>query len=100
MARTWKARRALACEAANVVVTPGAKPILFFTMLATLEAGDEVLIPSPAFPTYGSVAEFLGARVVPVPLVAERGFDLDVGALGARITARSRMLVLKSAHDP
>jgi len=69
-------------------------------MLATLEAGDEVLIPSPAFPTYGSVAEFLGARVVPVPLVAERGFDLDLGALASRITSRSRMLVLNSPHNP
>src|SRR5262249_11724648 len=100
MARTWKARRALACEAANVVVTPGAKPILFFAMLATLEAGDEVLIPSPAFPTYASVAEFLGARVVPVPLLPERGFDIDLDALRARITPGSRMLVLNSPHNP
>jgi len=100
IAETWRARRGIACEAANVVVTPGAKPVLFFTMLATLEAGDEVLIPSPAFPTYGSVAEFLGARVVPVPLVAERGFDLDLGALASRITSRSRMLVLNSPHNP
>ena len=100
IAKTWRARRGIACEAANVVVTPGAKPVLFFAMLATLEPGDEVLIPSPAFPTYASVAEFLGARVVPVPLVAARGFDLDLAALRARITARSRMLVLNSPHNP
>ena len=100
IARTWKARRAIPCEAANVVVTPGAKPVLFFAMLATLEPGDEVLIPSPAFPTYASVAEFLGARVVPVPLLAERGFDIDLDALRARITSRSRMLVLNSPHNP
>ena len=100
IARTWKARRGLECDAANVVVTPGAKPVLFFAMLAILEPGDEVLIPSPAFPTYASVAEFLGARVVPVPLVAERGFDIDMDALRARITPRSRMLVLNSPHNP
>jgi aspartate aminotransferase len=100
IATTWRERRGLACEAANVVVTPGAKPVLFFAMLATLEAGDEVLIPSPAFPTYASVAEFLGARVVPVPLVPARGFDVDIDALRARITARSRMLVLNSPHNP
>ena len=100
IADTWHARRGIACGPANVVVTPGAKPILFFTMLATLEVGDEVLIPSPAFPTYASVAHFLGARVVPVPLVAERGFDIDLAALRERITPRSRMLVLNSPHNP
>ncbi|MEQ1833900.1 MAG: pyridoxal phosphate-dependent aminotransferase [Candidatus Eisenbacteria bacterium] len=100
IASTWRQRRGIACEAANVVVTPGAKPILFFTMLATLEAGDEVLIPSPAFPNYVSIAEFLGARVVPVPLLAERGFDLDLAALAARITPRTRMILLNSPHNP
>jgi len=100
IAKTWRTRRGLTCDAANVVVTPGAKPILFFAMLATLEAGDEVLIPSPAFPTYASVAEFLGARVVPVPLDAGRGFDVDLAALRARLTSRSRMLVLNSPHNP
>ena len=100
IASTWRSWRSIACEAANVIVTPGAKPVLFFTMLATLESGDEVLIPSPAFPTYASVAEFLGARVVPVPLVPERGFDVDLGALRARINSRSRILVLNSPHNP
>ncbi len=100
IADTWRARRGIACEAANVVVTPGAKPVLFFAMLALLEPGDEVLIPTPAFPTYASVAEFLGARVVPVPLVPERGFDVDLAALRQRITPRTRMLVLNSPHNP
>jgi aspartate/methionine/tyrosine aminotransferase len=99
-AATWHERRGIACDAANVVVTPGAKPVLFFAMLALLEPGDEVLIPSPAFPTYGSVASFVGARVVPVPLDAARGFDLDLAALRQRITARSRMLILNSPHNP
>lgn len=100
IAETWRARRGIACEAANVVVTPGAKPVLFFAMLALLEAGDEVLIPSPAFPTYASVASLLGGRVVPVPLVAERGFDLDLAALRRRVGERSRMIVLNSPHNP
>ena len=100
IAATWRQRRGLTCEAANVVVTPGAKPVLFFAMLALLEPGDEVLIPSPAFPTYGSVAAFVGAHVVPVPLDAARGFDLDLAALRQRITPRSRMLVLTSPHNP
>jgi aspartate/methionine/tyrosine aminotransferase len=100
IAETWRARRGLACDAANVVVTPGAKPVLFFAMLALLDPGDEVLIPSPAFPTYASVAAFVGGRVVPVPLVAERGFDLDLAALRQRIGERSRILVLNSPHNP
>src|SRR6185503_1499612 len=100
IATTWKTTRGIPCGAANVVVTPGAKPILFFAMLATLEPGDEVLIPSPAFPTYASVAEFLGARVVPVPLLPERGFDVDLNALRERLTSRSRMLILNSPHNP
>ena len=100
IASEWRKRRGIPCDAANVVVTPGAKPVLFFAMLATLEPGDEVLIPSPAFPTYASVAAFLGARVVPVPLLAERGFDVDLDALRARLTSRGRMLVLNSPHNP
>ena len=100
IATTWHERRGIACDAANVVVTPGAKPVLFFAMLALLEPGDEVLIPSPAFPTYGSAASLVGARVVNVPLDAARGFDLDLGALRQRINARSRMLVLNSPHNP
>lgn len=100
IAREWRARRGIPCGPEHVVVTPGAKPILFFTMLATLEAGDEVLVPSLSFPTYESVASFLDARVVPVPLDPARGFDLDLAAVRERINSRTRMLVLNSPHNP
>jgi aspartate aminotransferase len=100
IADTWRARRGIPCEARHVVVTPGAKPVLFFAMLALLEAGDEVLIPSPAFPNYGSITSFVGGRVVPVPMLPERGFDLDLAALRARINERTRLLVLNSPHNP
>ncbi len=100
IARTWRDRRGIPCEAANVVVTPGAKPILFFTMLALLEPGDEVIIPSPAFPTYASIAGMLDARVVPLPLREEQRFTLDLDALRARITDRTRLLILNSPHNP
>lgn len=100
IARVWGERRAIPCSAENVIVTPGAKPILFFSMLALLEPGDEVIIPSPAFPTYASVASFLDARVVSTPLDPSRGFDLDLAALAARITPRTRMIVLNSPHNP
>ena len=100
IAREWRAQRGIPCGPEHVVVTPGAKPILFFTMLATLEPGDEVLVPSLAFPTYESVASFLDARVVPVPLDPARGFDLDLAAVRERINSRTRMLVLNSPHNP
>lgn len=100
IAHSWREARAIPCAAENVIVTPGAKPILFFAMLALLEPGDEVIIPSPAFPTYASVAAFLDARVVPTPLDPSRGFDLDLTALAARITERTRLIVLNSPHNP
>jgi len=100
IARVWREQRGIPCAPEHVVVTPGAKPILFFTMLATLEPGDEVLIPAPAFPTYASVARFLDARVVPVPLDAARGFDIDLAAVRERLNARTRMIVLNSPHNP
>lgn len=100
IAASWKARRGIPCEAANVVVTPGAKQVLLFAMLALLEPGDEVIIPSPAFPNYASIANFLEARVVPTPLLPEKQFDLDIDALRARITDRTRMLILNTPHNP
>jgi aspartate/methionine/tyrosine aminotransferase len=100
IADTWRARRGIPAEAKHVVVCPGAKPVLFFAMLALLEPGDEIIIPSPAFPNYGSMAQFAGAKVVSTPLVPERGFDLDVDALRARINERTRAIILNSPHNP
>ena len=100
IAESWKARRNIPCEAANVVVTPGAKQVLLFAMMALLEPGDEILIPSPAFPNYASIARFLEAKVVPVPFLPEKGFDLDLDALRERITSRSRAIILNSPHNP
>ena len=100
IADTWRRNRGIPCEAKHVVVTPGAKPVLFFAMLALLEPGDEVIIPSPAFPNYGSMAQFAEGRVVSTPLVAARDFDLDLDALRARINERTRVLILNSPHNP
>jgi len=100
IAETWRARRGIPCEAKHVVVCPGAKPVLFFAMLSLLEAGDEIIIPSPAFPNYGSMAQFAEGRVVTTPLLPGRGFDLDVDALRTRINPRTRAIVLNSPHNP
>ncbi len=100
IAHRWRAERDIPCDADSVVVTPGAKPIIFFTMLALLEDGDEVIVPTPAFPAYEVVAGLIGARPVPVALRPERGFDVDPDEIEARITPRTRLLVLNSPHNP
>lgn len=84
----------------EVVVTPGAKPIIFFGMMATLEEGDEVIYPNPGFPIYESVIRFLKAIPVPLPLRQEKHFRIEVADLEARITPRTRMVVLNSPHNP
>jgi aspartate/methionine/tyrosine aminotransferase len=84
----------------RVVVTPGAKPIMFFTILALAGPGDEVLYPDPGFPMYESITSFAGAVPVPVPLRESNGFRVDVGELGRLITPRTRLLIINSPHNP
>src|SRR5580692_492923 len=84
----------------RVVVTPGAKPIMFFTILALANEGDEVLYPDPGFPMYASITSFAGAVPVPVPLRESNGFRIDTGELEHLITDRSRLLILNSPHNP
>lgn len=100
IAERWGRERGIPCGPANVIVTPGAKPVLFMAMMALLEPGDEVLVPNPGFTTYESVANFLDARPVAIPLRKENGFDLDLGELESRVTSRTRLLVLNSPHNP
>jgi aspartate aminotransferase len=85
---------------AEVVVTPGAKPILFQSILALAEPGDEVIYPNPGFPIYESVIQFAGATPVPAPLVEPRAFRLDVEALRRAASPRTRMLILNSPNNP
>jgi aspartate/methionine/tyrosine aminotransferase len=84
----------------HVCVVPGGKPIIFFPMLALLEPGDEVIYPNPGFPIYESMIDFLGAKPVPIPLVEERGFSFDLNLLRDRLSAKTKMLILNSPHNP
>src|ERR1700688_1830073 len=84
----------------RVVVTPGAKPIMFFTILALANEGDEVLYPDPGFPMYESITSFAGAVPVPVPLRERNGFRIDTDELERLITDRSRLLIINSPHTP
>jgi aspartate/methionine/tyrosine aminotransferase len=84
----------------RVVITPGAKPIMFFTIMALCEEGDEVLYPDPGFPMYASIAAFAGAKPVPVPLREENGFVIDPEELRSLVTDRTKLLILNSPHNP
>jgi aspartate aminotransferase len=84
----------------RVVVTPGAKPIMFFTILALANEGDEVLYPDPGFPMYESITSFAGAVPVPVPLRERNDFRIDVGELENLVTERSKLLIINSPHNP
>src|SRR5881392_1365260 len=84
----------------NVVVTPGAKPMLFCAALALIEPGAEVLAPDPGFPIYESVVRFAGGRVVYYPLDETRDFAPDVAAIAQRITPRTRVLIVNLPHNP
>ena len=84
----------------RVVVTPGAKPIMFFTILALCQAGDEVLYPDPGFPMYSSIAAFADARPVPVPLREANRFRMDPDELASLVTDRTRLVILNSPHNP
>jgi len=84
----------------RVVVVPGGKPIMFFTMMAVVEPGDEVIYPNPGFPIYESVINFLGATPVPVPLIERRGFAFDLDTFAAALSPRTKLVVLNSPANP
>ncbi|HEU5314956.1 MAG TPA: aminotransferase class I/II-fold pyridoxal phosphate-dependent enzyme, partial [Chloroflexota bacterium] len=84
----------------QVVITPGAKPIIFFTIMAVVDEGDEVLLPDPGFPIYESVVQYVGGTPVPLPLSEDRAFRFDPAELRARVTDRTRLIILNSPQNP
>jgi aspartate aminotransferase len=84
----------------EVVVVPGGKPIIFFTILSLIDEGDEVIYPNPGFPIYESMINYVGGKAIPIALREERDFSLDVGELAARITDRTKLVILNSPHNP
>ena len=84
----------------EVVVVPGGKPIIFFSILALVDAGDEVIYPNPGFPIYESMINYLGGKAVPIHLQEERDFALDVAELASRISDRTKLIIINSPHNP
>lgn len=84
----------------EVVVVPGGKPIIFFTILALIDEGDEVIYPNPGFPIYESMIHYVGGRAVPIQLHERHDFSLDVKELAPLITERTKLVILNSPHNP
>jgi aspartate aminotransferase len=92
--------RGIQVQPEEVVVVPGGKPIIFFSILALIDEGDEVIYPNPGFPIYESMINYVGGRAVPIRLSEERDFRLDVGELQKLITDRTRLIIINSPHNP
>jgi len=84
----------------QIVVTPGAKPIMYFVITALVNPGDEVIYPNPGFPIYESVINFVGGVPVPIPLREESGFGFDLAVLEQKASARTKLIIINSPQNP
>jgi len=100
IARNSREVRGTDTDPANIVVTPGAKPIMFYVLLALAEPGVEVIYPNPGFPIYESMIKFSGATPVAMQLMEETGYHPDIDALPGLITAKTRLVIINSPENP
>jgi aspartate/methionine/tyrosine aminotransferase len=94
------ARKGFPVDPSQVVVTPGAKPVMTYAITALIGEGDEAIIPDPGFPIYSSMTSFVGGTPVPLPLRQGEGFRFDTDRLASLITPRTRLIVLNSPGNP
>ena len=100
IAQESKRFRGIDVDPANVVVTPGAKPIMYYAILALIEPGDEVIYPDPGFPIYESMTRFCGGTPVPYALREENDFRFDLKELASLVNIDTKLLILNSPHNP
>ncbi|HXJ80175.1 MAG TPA: pyridoxal phosphate-dependent aminotransferase [Candidatus Methylomirabilis sp.] len=100
IAKDVAATRNIPVSPDEVVVTPGAKPIMYFVITALVNPGDEVIYPNPGFPIYESVINFVGGVPVPIPLTEQTGFGFDLDLLERRASARTKLIVINSPQNP
>lgn len=93
-------RRGITIDPDEVVITPGAKPVLFFPILALVDPGDEVIYPDPGFPTYQAAIEVAGGVPVPVPLLEEKGFSFDLNSFDKLFNSKTKLIILNSPANP
>jgi aspartate/methionine/tyrosine aminotransferase len=92
--------RGIDAEADEVIVTPGAKPVMFFTLLALVSEGEEVMYPNPGFPTYESLISFVNAKPVPIELKEENDFRLDPEFIKENVTKKTKLIILNYPENP
>ncbi len=95
-----EARRGVRPKVEQVIVTPGAKPIMYFVIMACIDSGDEVIYPNPGFPIYESVINFVGGTPVALPLWEENDFRFNQDEFRSLVTERTRMIIINSPHNP
>jgi aspartate aminotransferase len=100
IARETSATRDIDVNPDQVVVTPGAKPIMFFTILALCEERDEVIYPNPGFPIYESMINFVGAKAVPLPLRMEKEFRFDIDEFKKLVSPKAKLIIINSPQNP
>lgn len=100
VARFVEGHLGVAVDPSEVVLVPGSKNVLLFTLLALVEPGDEVIYPDPGYPIYSSLVDFLGAKGVPVRLLEARHFRMDPQELASLVTERTRLLILNTPQNP
>ncbi len=94
------ARKRFPVAADRVVVTPGGKPVMFFTILALVDEGDEVVYPDPGFPIYESMVNYVGGKAIPCPIRQENSFRLDPDELATLVSERTKLVIINSPANP
>ena len=100
IARHQTKRQGYEVSADSVIVTPGGKPVMFFTIMALIEQGVEAIYPNPGFPIYESMIEYMGGTAVPLQLNEETGYNADIDNLRSLITPRTKLLIVNSTNNP
>ncbi|MDR3331974.1 MAG: pyridoxal phosphate-dependent aminotransferase [Synergistaceae bacterium] len=100
IARHCREYKKVDADMENVVVVPGGKPVMFFTLLMLAQQGDEVIYPDPGFPIYESVINFSGAKPVPMPLLEKNDFRIDLDRLKRDINDRTRLIIINNPSNP
>lgn len=92
--------RGIPVKSEETILVPGGKPVIFFTILALIDAGDEVIYPNPGFPIYESMINYVGGKAVPLPIREENGFDFDPAELERLLTPKTKLVILNSPANP
>lgn len=100
LAEQMSSSRGIQAKPEELVVTPGGKPMIFYTLLALANEGDEVIYPNPGFPTYESVINFIGAKPVALEMKGEQGFNFDIAELRKLANSKTKVIVVNSPQNP